>query len=132
MKNFKFQIIVFIIFSFLYSKETLGLVTKSKGKVEYKNFSSSTFTKDIYKGLGLYGDDRIRTGDNGFSIYRYLDDASSIKILKNSDVEIQGRVDSRNIVKQVEVNNGIFLGRKYWNWERKYLAVCNMFAKQND
>ena len=107
MKNFKFQIIVFIIFSFLCSKETLGLVTKSKGKVEYKNFSSTTFTKEIYKGLGLYGDDRIRTGDNGFSIYRYLDDASSIKILKNSDVEIQGRVDSRNIVKQVEVNNGI-------------------------
>ena len=41
MKNFKFQIIVFIIFSFLCSKETLGLVTKSKGKVEYKNFSST-------------------------------------------------------------------------------------------
>jgi len=107
MKNLKFKIIIFIIFSFFFSKETLGLVTKSKGKVEYKNFSSTTFTKDIYKGLGLYGDDRIRTGDNGFSIYRYLDDASSIKILKNSDVEIQGRVDSRNIVKQVEVNNGI-------------------------
>ena len=109
MKTYQFKIIIFIIFiiSFSFSKETLGLVTKSKGKVEYKNFSEDNFTKDVYRGLGLYGDDRIRTGDNGFSIYRYLDDASSIKILKNSDVEIQGRVDTRNIVKQVEVNNGI-------------------------
>ena len=109
MKTYQFKIIIFIVFiiSFSFSKETLGLVTKSKGKVEYKNFSEDNFTKDVYRGLGLYGDDRIRTGDNGFSIYRYLDDASSIKILKNSDVEIQGRVDTRNIVKQVEVNNGI-------------------------
>ena len=109
MKNFTLQIIIsiIIIINFSFSKETLGLVTKSKGKVEYKNFSDKNFTKDVYRGLGLYGDDRIRTGDNGFSIYRYLDDASSIKILKNSDVQIQGRVDTRNIVKQVEVNNGV-------------------------
>ena len=108
MKIFKFKIIIFGVFcSLIFSKETLGLVTKSKGKVEYKNFSEKKFSKDVYRGLGLYGDDRIRTGDNGFSIYRYLDDASSIKILKNSDVQIQGRVDTRNIVKQVEVNNGV-------------------------
>ena len=109
MKNLQFKIIILIVLvsAFSFSKETLGLITKSKGKVEYKNFSENNFTKDVHRGLGLFEDDQIRTGDNGFSIYRYLDDASSIKILKNSDIQIQGRVDSRNIVKQVEVNNGV-------------------------
>jgi len=104
----KKNIFIFIMLvSFSFSKETLGLVTKSKGKVEYQKFDSNKFTSNIKKGLGLYGDDQIRTGDNGFSIYRYLDDASSIKILKNSDVIIQGRVDNRKITKNIEVTNGL-------------------------
>jgi len=106
MKNIIF-IIITILFNFIFSDETLGLVTKTKGKVEYQKFSDKKFTTNIYKGLGLYGDDRIRTGDNGFSIYRYLDDASSIKILKNSDIRIEGRIKSRSIVKNVEINNGV-------------------------
>ena len=96
-----------LLFNFSFPKETLGLVTKSKGKVEYQKFDSNKFTSNFKKGLGLYGDDQIRTGDNGFSIYRYLDDASSIKILKNSEVIIQGRVDSRKITKNIEVTNGV-------------------------
>ena len=105
MKTIFISIILLLNFSL--SKETLGLVTKSKGKVEYQKYDSNKFTSSVPKGLGLYGDDQIRTGDNGFSIYRYLDDASSIKILKNSDVIIQGRVDSRKITKNVEVTNGL-------------------------
>ena len=105
MKNIFINIIILI--SFCFPKETLGLVTKSKGKVEYQKYDSNKFTSSVKKGLGLYGDDQIRTGDNGFSIYRYLDDASSIKILKNSEVVIQGRIDSRNITKNVEVTNGL-------------------------
>ena len=107
MKNIFFISFFVFLLNFSFSKETLGLVTKSKGKVEYQKFDSNKFTTNIKKGLGLYGDDQIRTGDNGFSIYRYLDDASSIKILKNSEVIIQGRVDSRNITKNVEVTNGL-------------------------
>jgi len=75
MKNIIF-IIISILSNFIFSNETLGLVTKTKGKVEYQKFSDKKFTTNIYKGLGLYGDDRIRTGDNGFSISRYLDDGS--------------------------------------------------------
>ena len=85
----------------------LAYPSKTKGKVEYQKFSEKKFSSNIFKGLGLYGDDRIRTGENGFSIYRYLDDASSIKILKNSDIRIEGRIKSRSIVKNVEINNGI-------------------------
>ena len=106
MKKFIYILYIFV-FSLGYSNQTIGLVTKTKGKVEYQKFSEKKFTSNIYKGLGLYGDDRIRTGENGFSIYRYLDDASSIKILKNSDVRIEGRIKSRSIVKNVEINNGI-------------------------
>tara|TARA_A100001011_G_C14321789_1_gene851113 strand:- start:12280 stop:13047 length:768 start_codon:yes stop_codon:yes gene_type:complete len=100
-------ILFIILFSLIYSNQTIGLVTKTKGKVEYQKFSEKKFSSNIFKGLGLYGDDRIRTGENGFSIYRYLDDASSIKILKNSDIRIEGRIKSRSIVKNVEINNGI-------------------------
>lgn len=105
MKNIFINIIILI--SFCFSTETLGLVTKSKGKVEYQKYDANKFTSSVKKGLGLYGNDQIRTGDNGFSIYRYLDDASSIKILKNSEVIIQGRVDSRKITKNIEVSNGL-------------------------
>tara|TARA_Y100001970_G_scaffold279579_1_gene387175 strand:- start:17 stop:787 length:771 start_codon:yes stop_codon:yes gene_type:complete len=108
MKNMILKIILSLFsISLIVSNETLGIVTKSKGKVEYQKYSDDRFTDNIYRGLGLYGDDRIRTGDSGFSVYRYLDDASSIKILKNSDIRIEGRVKSRNIIKNVEVNNGI-------------------------
>ena len=106
MKTFFISIIILLL-NFSFSKETLGLVTKSKGKVQYQKYDSNKFSSSVKKGLGLYGDDQIRTGDNGFSIYRYLDDASSIKILKNSEVIIQGRVDSRKITKNVEVTNGL-------------------------
>ena len=109
MKNFILKIFIILLCSshFIFCSETLGIVTKSKGKVEYQKFSEKKFTTKIYKGLGLHGDDRIRTGDNGFSIYRYLDDASSIKILKNSDIHIEGRISGEDIVKTVEVDNGI-------------------------
>jgi len=107
MNIFIFNLILLFFINITFAKETLGLVTKTKGKVEYKIYSSKKFTKKISKGLGLYSDDRIRTGENGFSIYRYLDDASSIKILKNSDIQIQGRVNDNNIEKNIEVYNGL-------------------------
>ena len=121
MKN-KIFIIITILFSFILCNETLGLVTKTKGKVEYQKFSDKKFTSKYYKGLGLYGNDRIRTGDNGFSIYRYLDDASSIKILKNSDIRIEGRIKSRSIVKNIEINNGL-LNFDIDNQEDEYFTI---------
>lgn len=108
LRNIIYIILLPILFStFLLSEETLGIVTKSKGKVEYRKYSSKSFTSDVNKGLGLFNNDRIKTGENGFSIYRYLDDASSIKILKNSDILIQGRLDGRLINKTIDINNGI-------------------------
>ena len=68
-------------------------ISKFLGRVslwgQLNNFRKNFKKFKIKKGLGLYGDDQIRTGDNGFSIYRYLDDASSIKILKNSENDLQ-------------------------------------------
>ncbi len=119
MKNY---IYILILTSIIYSNQTIGLVTKTKGKVEYQKFSDKKFTSKYYKGLGLYGNDRIRTGDNGFSIYRYLDDASSIKILKNSDIRIEGRIKSRSIVKNIEINNGL-LNFNIDNQEDEYFTI---------
>ena len=107
MNIFILNLILLLFINLNFGKETLGLVTKTKGKVEYQIYSSKKFTKKISKGLGLYSDDRIRTGEDGFSIYRYLDDASSIKILKNSDIQIQGRVNDNKIEKNIEVYNGL-------------------------
>ena len=107
MNIFILNLILLLFITLNFGKETLGLVTKTKGKVEYQIYSSKKFTKKISKGLGLYSDDRIRTGEDGFSIYRYLDDASSIKILKNSDIQIQGRVNDNKIEKNIQVYNGL-------------------------
>ena len=100
-------IITTFILSFLLSSESIALVMKKKGEVEHRKFDSNSFNTSIYRNKSLYNDDVIRTGSNGFTKVVYLDDGSSIKLHKNSQIFIQGDVENRDIIKQITVLTGI-------------------------
>ena len=102
----KISIVIFI-FSFLYTSQSIALVMKKKGDVQHKKFDSSVFNTSIYRNKSLYNDDIIRTGQDGFTKVVYLDDGSSIKLHKNSQVFVQGYIDSSEIIKQITVLTGM-------------------------
>ncbi len=100
--------ILFLLSSISFGNEELAIVTKSKGNVDYKKSSSSEFQKTVKSGLELYNDDLLKTGDNGFVMFVYLDDGSLIKVHKNSEVYITGKIQDKNINKRVNAGDGFF------------------------
>ena len=100
-------IFLFINFS-LFANNEIALITKSKGIVDYKSNQSDVFIKDIKNGLELYNDDLLKTGEDGFVMFVYLDDGSLVKIHKNSEIYIRGKIDNNKINKRLSVGNGIF------------------------
>ena len=100
--------ILFLFYSLSYCNEELAIVTKSKGKVDYKKNSSLEFQETVRNGLELYNDDLLKTGDNGFVMFVYLDDGSLIKVHKNSEVYITGKIQDKNINKRINAGDGFF------------------------
>ena len=92
--------ILFCIFSlFLYANE-LAIVTKSKGNVTYKKNTLKDFEKTVKAGKELYDEDLLKTGIDGFVMFMYLDDGTLIKVHKNSEVYISGKISDRSINKR--------------------------------
>ena len=87
------------------SEDGIALITKSKGKIEYKK-NDGTMKNRLKPGTSLFNNDRITTGANGFAKYVYLDDGSMIKVHKNAEVYVYGSVDKRSIIKQINVSGG--------------------------
>tara|TARA_Y100001970_G_scaffold195586_1_gene237720 strand:+ start:183 stop:914 length:732 start_codon:yes stop_codon:yes gene_type:complete len=100
--------ILFCIFSlFLYANE-LAIVTKSKGNVTYKKNTLKDFEKTVKAGKELYDEDLLKTGIDGFVMFMYLDDGTLIKVHKNSEVYISGKISDRSINKRVNAGEGFF------------------------
>lgn len=91
---------------FLFSQQGIALITKAKGSIEYTRNLDNKFFDDIDKGQSLFDQDLLRTGENGFAKYVYLDDGSMIKVHKNAEVYVYGSIDKRSIVKQINVAEG--------------------------
>jgi len=106
MKKYILYIIIFNFF--ILANNELAIVTKSKGLVQYKANNSNKFINSINSGLELYNDDLLKTGNNGFVMFAYLDDGSLIKVHKDSEIYVTGKIDSKNINKRLNVNGGIF------------------------
>ena len=102
----RFIIILLITTLAFCSDKTIGLVMKKKGKVEYTPYSNNKNIKDLEISETLFNQDLIETGKNGFAKFVYLDDASVVKIHKNSEVYIQGDIKKRRIMKQVNIATG--------------------------
>ena len=95
-----------LMITLIFSSETIGLVMKKKGKVDYTPYSNNQKIKALKISEALFNQDLIETGKDGFAKFVYLDDASIIKIHKNSEVYIQGDIKKRSIIKQVNIATG--------------------------
>ena len=97
-----------LIITFCFSADNIALVTKSKGDVKYKKNQSTDANGKLSMGTPLFSNDLIKTGNDGFAIFVYLDDKSMIKVQKNSEMYVRGNVDKGEIQKEISMNNGLF------------------------
>ena len=101
------QFFFILLVTFCFSANNIALVTKSKGDVQYKKNQSASNAK-LAMGTPLFSNDLIKTGNDGFAIFVYLDDKSMIKVQKNSEMYVRGNVDKGEIQKEISMNNGLF------------------------
>ena len=99
-------LIILIFLSSFFASETIGVVMKHKGDVDYIPYDKSKQNKKINISESLFNQDLIKTGKDGFTKFVYLDDGSAIKIHKDSEVYIQGDIDKRKIIKQINISTG--------------------------
>ena len=97
----------FIFSSILYSQIGLAIVTKVSGDVEYKYYLDTDFGSTIAPGTQLFNNDLIRTGSDGFIKFSYLDDGTTIKVHKDTELYIRGQINKQNISKRINMTNGI-------------------------
>ena len=100
-------IISLLLFSFIFSEKSLAIVTKSNGNVSYKNYLKKEFINTLNAGSELFNNDLVRTGSDGFVKFTYLDDGTTIKINKDSELYIRGQVSNKNINKRINMSNGL-------------------------
>ena len=93
-------------FNFIFCAESVALVMKKKGDVKYKPFSSKGSSSDLEMSKSLFNQDQILTGSDGFTKVVYLDDGSTIKVHRDSEVYIQGSIKNRRIIKQINIAQG--------------------------
>ena len=105
MKN-KLYILFYIFFTICISAESIAVTTKVKGDVKYKKKSQKELKNPLKVGYDLYNNDYVRTGNDGFAKYVYLDDGTQIKVHNNTEVFIHGELSRRSILKQLKVKDG--------------------------
>ena len=99
-------IISLFCFNFIFTTESVALVMKKKGDVKYKPFSSKSLSSKLEMSKSLFNRDQILTGSDGFTKVVYLDDGSTIKVHRESEVFIQGAIKNRRITKQINITYG--------------------------
>lgn len=102
------SISVILYINLMFGIESMAIVTKSIGGVDYRKHTEQTFLSKLDLGSELYNDDLIKTKSNGFVKFSYLDDGTTIKIHKNSEVYVRGDIDKATISKQINISNGVF------------------------
>lgn len=98
--------ISFLSFNAIFCAESVALVMKKKGDVKYKPFQSKNLSSELEMSKSLFNKDQILTGSDGFTKVVYLDDGSTIKVHRDSEVYIQGSIKNRRIIKQINIAQG--------------------------
>jgi hypothetical protein len=99
-------LIFFFSYNFIFCVEGVALVMKKKGDVKYKPFHSKNISSELGMSKSLFNQDQILTGSDGFTKVVYLDDGSTVKVHRESEVYIQGSIKNRSIIKQVNIAQG--------------------------
>ena len=84
----------------------IALVTKSRGRVNYKKYNSLFNQMGLKVGTDLFDKDTIKTGKDGFIIYIYLDDKSLIKVHNDTEIVINRNKSNEILANSVELNYG--------------------------
>ena len=100
-------LLIFLLsFNSIFCAEGVALVMKKKGNVMYKPFQSNKSSSELEMSKSLFNQDQILTGSDGFTKVVYLDDGSTIKVHRDSEVYIQGSIKNRRINKQINIAQG--------------------------
>jgi len=91
----------------IFLQNSIAITTKSIGDVKYKKFSDEQTQNKLKIGSELFNDDFIQTGSDGYVKFSYLDDGTTIKIHKNSDLYVRGQSKDNIINKRLNISNGL-------------------------
>jgi len=89
----------------LHSASKIAVTTKVSGKVSIETIGQSGFSK-LKTGTILSDGDRIKTGDDGFVVFIYIDDKSMIKIKEKTEILVKGTRTTGSIAKQINIDAG--------------------------
>ncbi len=105
IKSIFFVVIISLFITPVHSASKIAVTTKVSGKVSIEAAGKSGFSK-LKTGTILTDGDRIKTGDDGFIVFIYIDDKSMIKVKEKTEFTIKGTRTTGFISKQINVDNG--------------------------
>ena len=108
MLNNHFLLYVILLVNIVFSVESLAIVTKTIGEVQYTKHNNKIIDSDLKLGLELFNDDLIKTKSDGFAKFTYLDDGTTIKMHKNSEVYVRGDIQEYLINKRISISSGTY------------------------
>ena len=91
----------------LLAYEPVAIISKFRGKVKHKLVSDNKYRTNAHLNTPIFSDSQIKTKKGAFSKVVYLDDGSAISIYPDTEVKVQGVVNNRMILKQVDLIKGI-------------------------
>ncbi|MFQ6678471.1 MAG: FecR domain-containing protein [Fidelibacterota bacterium] len=97
--------IIILLATPLQSSSKVAVTTKVSGKANIEAAGKSGFSR-LKTGTILSDGDRIKTGEDGFVIFIYIDDKSMIKVKEKTEVMVMGERTVGSISKQVNVDSG--------------------------
>ena len=107
MKHTPFILMLLFYHQWLLASEPVAVISKLRGKVKYKVVSDKKYRDNAYLNTPILSDSRIKTKKGAFSRVMYLDDGSVISMYPNTEIKIQGTINNRMILKQVDLIKGI-------------------------
>ena len=106
MLNKKILILFFI--SIIFPAESLAVITKSLGAIGYTKYNQKSSSSNLNIGSELYNEDFLETKSDGFIKFAYLDDGTTIKMHKNSEIYVRGNVQEYLIDKRISISHGTY------------------------
>ncbi len=107
MKLISFILILLFYHQLLLAAEPVAVISKLRGKVKHKLVSENVYRDNAHLNTPVLSDSQIKTKKGAFSRVVYLDDGSAISIYQNTEVKVQGTINNRTIIKQVDLIKGI-------------------------
>ena len=100
--------IILFLFSIVFSAESLAVITKSIGNVGYTKYDKNNSSSKLNIGSELFNEDFLETKSDGFIKFAYLDDGTTIKMHKNSEIFVRGDIQEYLIDKRISISHGTY------------------------